>query len=525
MSQDFEKIFNDYSEELFAYIMRMTANTDLAEDILQDVFVRYINYAGNKTVSSPKAFLYRTAHNLTINQFRNNSKLIQPVKDDAPDIRDDSIQQRIEMDEFATRLEELIQKLDPETRSILVMKKDLGLSIEEIAGALNISERTVRRKTGRAADFIKADLKKAVFCDLFLSIIEYPGVLHRMESKMKGHYSDRQLLDVAMGISANRERERLMAHLTSCPACATRFAALQKINTPAPLARLSDCSAARIYDNALSMANSQKYTRHASKPFLRYALIASIPVAATAMIILIFGARTFYHAVPPQGLVLVENQQRHELHTGNTISVASGETKSIQTTGVEIIAYENSSLTVSRYTVSDNGFRVLGFFLEKGRIDSTFSHERPLSYSFTTPHARIDAIGTRFTLTVESAQTFVELYEGRVVVTSLADNQSTDLKPGENMAVHSTIPQTGNYQNITGQTPPHHSSPESDTIAGQASRKTESYRSLERQSQDRQRLEMREMYAEQHREMQRSEAAQRQRQEMHNNQNRERQGR
>lgn len=93
------------------------------------------------------------------------------------------------------------------------------------------------------------------------------------------------------------------------------------------------------------------------------------------------------------------------------------------------------------------------------------------------------------------------------------------------MAVHSTIPQTGNYQNITGQTPPHHSSPESDTIAGQASRKTESYRSLERQSQDRQRLEMREMYAEQHREMQRSEAAQRQRQEMHNNQNRERQGR
>lgn len=69
--QAFTDLFDRYAQPIFRHCYFHVRNAQMAEDLLQETFVRTWEYlATGKHISNEKAFLYRTASNLIVDEIR-----------------------------------------------------------------------------------------------------------------------------------------------------------------------------------------------------------------------------------------------------------------------------------------------------------------------------------------------------------------------------------------------------------------------------------------------------------------------
>ncbi len=171
-----EKITETYKntgKELYIYIYRLTGSPESSEDILHDCFVNLIKYSQKHEIDSERirAFLYKTAHNLAVNHLKRKSKIeFTSIETSAELSAEDKISADLELKELNEKLYKALDRLDAETRSIFIMKKELGLTIPEIAANTGKSERTIIRKIQRALEFLAGEIKKAGF-NLFILLV------------------------------------------------------------------------------------------------------------------------------------------------------------------------------------------------------------------------------------------------------------------------------------------------------------------------------------------------------------------
>ena len=167
------EIYELYSRELYIYINRYTRSNEASEDILQDTFHNLIMYSQKHAIDKNRvrAFLYKTAHNLCINHRKKESRIGFSSADEAEHIAGStSASDQVESRELEAKIYELLEKLDPLTRSIFIMKKENNMDVEDIAKSTGKSERTVRRRIEKALSYLHAALKHGGFLLLFMLI-------------------------------------------------------------------------------------------------------------------------------------------------------------------------------------------------------------------------------------------------------------------------------------------------------------------------------------------------------------------
>lgn len=160
------ELYRKYNRELFVYIYRFMRSRENAEDILHDCFVNLIRYSEKKEIdeTSIKAFLYKIAHNLSINQIKRAKKISFSNIDDGPDISaDEDHSKKLELDDLNKKINSLLLNVDELSRSMFLMKKELGLTMLEIAENTGKSERTVRRRIEDVLSYLALELKKEDF--------------------------------------------------------------------------------------------------------------------------------------------------------------------------------------------------------------------------------------------------------------------------------------------------------------------------------------------------------------------------
>ncbi len=158
-------LYKNLNKELFIYIFKYTNSQEVSEDILHDCFVNFIKYSEKNEIKeeSVRAFLYKTAHNLCINYLKRSRKIMFSRIDDSPGInisKSDNILEEIHADDLNNKIYEILDDIDEVSRSIFIMKKELGMNLADIAGNCNISERTVRRKLVKVMNHLANELKK-----------------------------------------------------------------------------------------------------------------------------------------------------------------------------------------------------------------------------------------------------------------------------------------------------------------------------------------------------------------------------
>lgn len=162
--EDIEKAYSDFSGEIFSFIRRSTCDFDAAEDILQDVFSKLINYSLKNNVHSGniRALLYTIARTVCIDAARKTSKIktasgdISMLPDSIADKKDDSCEEMIDA------LNSLIDSLGEPEKSIFLLKRN-GLTYSEIAPIVKLSERTLKRKVKNTIENMRKNLRNSGF--------------------------------------------------------------------------------------------------------------------------------------------------------------------------------------------------------------------------------------------------------------------------------------------------------------------------------------------------------------------------
>ena len=166
-------LYDLHGRELLIYIYGFVRSRETAEDILHDAFIKLIRYSLNHPVdeSNIRAFLYRISRNLCIDYSRKHQREHEAsLHENIEYPGSDALQRDVEYNELRQKVDDLVAKKDPLSRSVYIMRNELSLTYEEIAKNLGISERTAIRKMKAMVEYLSESLEKYGF-KLFLLIL------------------------------------------------------------------------------------------------------------------------------------------------------------------------------------------------------------------------------------------------------------------------------------------------------------------------------------------------------------------
>lgn len=131
------------------YLRRFIKSREAADDLAQEAFLRAFGAESRLVIEAPKAFLFRVARNLALNELaRQSAMAIEPLGDfEGLEVLEDSSQAAVDdvvdSRERIRLLARAIAALPPQCAKVFILRKMRGLSQKEIAARLNISVRTV----------------------------------------------------------------------------------------------------------------------------------------------------------------------------------------------------------------------------------------------------------------------------------------------------------------------------------------------------------------------------------------------
>lgn len=147
-----EHLISRHKNKVYAYILMVVKDRDLADDIFQDTFVKVIHTLRNGSYKEEGKFIQwvmRIAHNLTIDHFRKSKRL--PVIDNGNDdydileslrLTDPSIEEQLISTQIKNDLRSLIELLPDEQKEVLKMRHYNDMSFKDIAEQTDVSINT-----------------------------------------------------------------------------------------------------------------------------------------------------------------------------------------------------------------------------------------------------------------------------------------------------------------------------------------------------------------------------------------------
>jgi RNA polymerase sigma-70 factor, ECF subfamily len=147
-SEAFSELYSRYVERIYNYVYYRTSNANDAEDLTARVFHRAYNHIKNyKEKGYPfSAWLYRIAHNLVANWYRDNKRKQEiPLDDSLPLVSNKNLPEKsiIKMEEQEA-LMTAIKQLPLERQELLVLKFIEPLTNAEIAMIMGRSEGAIK---------------------------------------------------------------------------------------------------------------------------------------------------------------------------------------------------------------------------------------------------------------------------------------------------------------------------------------------------------------------------------------------
>ncbi len=150
--QSLEVLINKYKARIYTYILLMVKNSQAAEDIFQDTFIKVIksltkgNYAEKGIFV---AWVMRIAHNLVIDYFRKEKRLqstsCEEIDSDVLTCKGGvelNVEEVIIQHQISKDLRHLVDKLPSDQRTVILLRHYGGLSFKEIAAQTGVSINT-----------------------------------------------------------------------------------------------------------------------------------------------------------------------------------------------------------------------------------------------------------------------------------------------------------------------------------------------------------------------------------------------
>ncbi len=168
----FEILLTKYQQPLFAFVYKFCNDYHLAQDLVQEVFLRLIKAARNY---EPRAkfstYLYTFAHNICIDHIRRSKNrkhvsLSDPIHDEDGLTVEDTMksdqagpEKELHQKTFEKALNDAVDQLPPEQREVFLLREQMNLPFEEIARVVGCLPSTAKSRMRYALQSIRAKLE------------------------------------------------------------------------------------------------------------------------------------------------------------------------------------------------------------------------------------------------------------------------------------------------------------------------------------------------------------------------------
>ena len=158
MKTEIQNLFNQYYSPLCNYATKIIADSTIAEDIVQDLFIQLWENEKLENIENTERFLLRATKYKCIDYLRTKRINIEISLENLPEIiytEDKDINE----EDIEPLLHYYTSKLPPKTREVFLLSRKSGLTYKEIANDLNISVKTVENQMSRALRIMRELLK------------------------------------------------------------------------------------------------------------------------------------------------------------------------------------------------------------------------------------------------------------------------------------------------------------------------------------------------------------------------------
>ena len=150
----FDRVYEAYRPRIYAFLLRMTGSSALAEDLLQEAFIKLATKAcALAEDTNVKAWLFTVARNSVISHMRwraaqsRSLEALGAVRGEEASL---TPQHAAEFAETHARLETALASLAPKYREVLLLVAVEGLSPSEAAEVIGIKSDALRQRLARA---------------------------------------------------------------------------------------------------------------------------------------------------------------------------------------------------------------------------------------------------------------------------------------------------------------------------------------------------------------------------------------
>ena len=141
---DFEKLFNENREFIFKYLMKMTRDISLSEELTQETFFRaYMNFASLRNKEKASVWLCQIAKN-TYFAWYNEQKKKEPLDNFELTSNDQSIEELFVQKELSQQALHCLHKLEEPYKEVFMLSVFGGFSLKDISSIFKKSESWAR---------------------------------------------------------------------------------------------------------------------------------------------------------------------------------------------------------------------------------------------------------------------------------------------------------------------------------------------------------------------------------------------
>jgi RNA polymerase sigma-70 factor (family 1) len=160
----FTELFHAYHQALGAYIIKITKSHNLAQEIVQDVFMKmWTKRFELDRVKDFNAYLFVTSRNQALNALRNEvrySKIYDQLDVNLLPHYSEDPNSDLSLEGYYVLIDKAILTLPPQQQKVYLLSRKEGLKHEQIAELLQLSRETVKRHISlalvRITSYVKA---------------------------------------------------------------------------------------------------------------------------------------------------------------------------------------------------------------------------------------------------------------------------------------------------------------------------------------------------------------------------------
>jgi RNA polymerase sigma-70 factor (ECF subfamily) len=156
--EEFRRVFDEWYKPVRNFIYYRCGDMELAEDMVQDSFIKLWENRDRLDRTTMKAYLYKIAQNNTINYRKRQQLFFKFQRKGTVDRDFDTPEKLAEIAEYEEKLQAVIAMLPDGGREVFLMNRLEDLTYQEIADRLNLSVKAIEKRMSKVLKIVRDQL-------------------------------------------------------------------------------------------------------------------------------------------------------------------------------------------------------------------------------------------------------------------------------------------------------------------------------------------------------------------------------